>query len=129
MASLLDGVVVGLFVRCGVGLIILTSLFNAYIIKFGDFFMKDKVFYVAAIGFAVSIIAFGVCFGLGLTDYVGLIASSIALVGLLYAFIQDKRHEKIARERSKKAGEGKTGAVIYDEAKKEEEVKTEESEN
>ncbi len=91
--------------------------------------MKDKVFYVAAIGFAVSIIAFGVCFGLGLTDYVGLIASSIALVGLLYAFIQDKRHEKIARERSKKAGEGKTGAVIYDEAKKEEEVKTEESEN
>lgn len=64
--------------------------------------MKDKVFYVALAGISVAIIAFGVCFGMGLTDYVGLVACCIAFVGLLYAFFQDKRHEKMAKEREAK---------------------------
>lgn len=67
--------------------------------------MKDKVFYVALAGISVAIIAFGVCFGMGLTDYVGLVACCIAFVGLLYAFFQDKRHEKMAKERENKEQE------------------------
>lgn len=60
--------------------------------------MKDKVFYVSLAGIIIAIIAFGICYGLALCDYIGLAACCIALVGLLYAFIQDKRHEKRAKQ-------------------------------
>lgn len=64
--------------------------------------MKDKVFYVSIVGISIAIIAFGVCFGVGLCDYVGLVACCIAFVGLLYAFFQDKRHEKMAKKKNVK---------------------------
>lgn len=76
--------------------------------------MKDKVFYVALAGISVAIIAFGVCFGMGLTDYVGLVACCIAFVGLLYAFFQDKRHEKMAKEREAKEEPSKESDDLID---------------
>ena len=59
--------------------------------------VKDKVFYIALVCILIALIAFGVCFGMGLTNYVGLCACSVAFVGLLYAFYQDKRHDKMKK--------------------------------
>lgn len=69
--------------------------------------MKDKVFCIALVGISIAVIAFAVCFGMGLTNYVGLCACSLALVGLLYAFFQDKRHDKMKKQASKNEEETK----------------------
>ena len=69
--------------------------------------VKDKVFYTSLVAISIAVIAFGVCFGLGLTNYVGLCACSVALVGLLYAFYQDKRHEKMKKQKEESNKEAK----------------------
>ena len=61
--------------------------------------VKDKIFYISLVGIIIGIIACGACYGVGLINYVGLTACCIAFVGLLYAFYQDHRHEKMKKQK------------------------------
>ena len=65
--------------------------------------VKDKVFYISLVGIIIAIIACGACYGVGLMDYVGLTACCIAFVGLLYAYYQDHRHEKMKKQKEEAA--------------------------
>ena len=64
--------------------------------------IKDKVFYISIVAIIIALVACGVCYGLGLIDYVGVSVCGVVTVGLLYAKFQDNRHEKMATLKKEK---------------------------
>ena len=66
---------------------------------------KDKVFYVSLVLISIAIIAFGICYGVGACGYIGLVSCCIAWVGLIYACFQDKRHEKMNKQKEQQKQE------------------------